>query len=124
MNIPDPAVYASIPVLGGAIVWVGRQFIREQNRRDGLDTETQRIQARRDDQPITNYLTLSVRDWASIMEQIEKRFNGRYWQATEARAAMKEIREHSEQQTQRLHDRISKLGDEIRQDLSEKVDKP
>jgi hypothetical protein len=27
MNIPDPMVYASIPLMGTALVWLGRQFV-------------------------------------------------------------------------------------------------
>ena len=114
MNIPDPAVYAAIPVVGASIVWVGRQFIREQNRRDALDNKTHDIQLIRDndDNPVEP-LRLSARDWLNIVAAIEKQFNGRYWLASEARAAMEALGHKLDSQSEKLHDRISKLRDEI-----------
>ena len=124
MNIPDPAVYSSLPIIGGAFVWSIRALIREQQQKsvqlgtDNQNAATVAATATKNAAAVAAVadggdVHLTARDWFNIMAAIEKQFNGRYWLASEARAAMAELRKHSEEQTDKLHERISKLREEL-----------
>jgi hypothetical protein len=78
MNIPDPAVYAALPVVGAFVVWSARSLILQ-------------VTGRNEPEPVL--INLSARDWLNIMGAIEKQFNGRYLMTEEARQQFGGIRD-------------------------------
>lgn len=77
------------------------------------------------------FLELSARDYLKLTSAIQGTLNGRYWLAGDARLAMKELHQSMETNTEKLHARISRLGDEFDSKLTrfddrlgDKVDKP
>ncbi len=76
MQIPDPAIYASLPVLGAACVWVGRQFVVTNARR--LREPAIRVAAPLD-------VPMSLREYKDVSDLLKQELNGRYMAASEAR---------------------------------------
>lgn len=65
---------------------------------------------------------LSARDWLNIIAAIEKTFNGRYFLAPEGRALIAELRVYFDQHQEKLHDRISKMREEIRGEILQRLE--
>ena len=77
MNVPDGAVYAALPTLGAAAVWIATSFIKQVAGPRGERGD--RGDAGRDAPELT------VRDYQLISETLVKELNGRYMIADEAR---------------------------------------
>lgn len=69
MNVPDPAVYAALPVIGGAFIWIARQFILDVLSRSRPRTAPQ----------------MSLGDFGQLADALKRELNGRYMFAEEAR---------------------------------------
>ena len=74
MNVPDGAVYAALPLMGAAAVWIATQFVRQ-------------VAGPRGEQgaPGHDAPEMTVRDFQLIADELVKRLNGRYMLADEAR---------------------------------------
>ena len=72
MNVPDAAVYAALPMIGGFAVWVAGRFVKQVAGPQGERGE-----------PGSHEVT--VRDYKLISEELVKQLNGRYMLADEAR---------------------------------------
>lgn len=117
---------------------VRKQFDEDEARILRLiDASLLKFEQRRKSEDLPAF-QLSARDWVNIMAAIEKQFNGRYWLAPEARAAIAvlqqalgdlrnhlqgqdadlqkaigEMTKHSQEQNEKLHERISNLRKEL-----------
>lgn len=96
MNIPDPAVYASIPVVGAAAVWIGRQFVQSvlRNSRPGGRT-----------------VEMNVGEYKQLSELLTQTLNGRYMAATEARDRFSRI----DRNIERMHTDHADLRETVAQ---------
>jgi hypothetical protein len=74
MMIPDQFVYASIPVVAGGALWIGRQFVRSVDS----DAHTE------EDQPVPT-TELSLRDYQQLSEVLKQELDTRYMLASEMR---------------------------------------
>ena len=92
MNVPDAAVYAALPMIGGFAVWVAGRFV---NQIAGPKGEP--------GMPGRDAPELTVRDYQLISETLVKELNGRYMIADEARGRFMS-----------LEAKIEKHGDEMR----------
>lgn len=83
MTVPDPLVYASIPLLGGAVVWIGQQFVQSVILRNRATADPERAIA----PPAPPLLApqLTVESYRQIAELMKQELNGRYMFAKEAR---------------------------------------
>ena len=76
VNVPDPAVYGSIPVVAGALLWIGRQFVVATVGQAG---------PKGDKGATGDPGSMSVRDYRQLSDYLIERLNGRYLLATDAR---------------------------------------
>lgn len=90
MTVPDPAFYASLPAIGGMIVWIARQFVIANAKSSSGEFES-----------IAPSLT--VRGYKEIAELLTKELNGRYMLAGEARDKFKELGSKIDILAERLH---------------------
>lgn len=122
MTLPESAYGALMGIGASLLVWGAQAFIKQQQpppqSPPAAAPAPRSLDARTD-----GYIELSARDWINIMAAIEKQFNGRYWLASEGRDEMQRLRDHADQQTQRLHERISKLGHDIDAKLQRQADR-
>jgi hypothetical protein len=77
MNVPDAAVYAALPMIGGFAVWVAGRFVKQVAGPQGERGE--RGEAGRVSPELT------VRDFQLIADELDKRLNVKYMLADEAR---------------------------------------
>lgn len=77
MNIPDPAVYATLPMFGGMVVWIGTQFVKSVTRGDTGAAGPQGIPGAT--------MAMTVRDYQQISDLMKQELNGRYMFADESR---------------------------------------
>ena len=117
MNVPDALVYASLPITAGAVVWIARQFVREQSRRDDLDKRQ-----REQDACANPFVNLSARDAQIIVRYIEQIMNGRYLQAKEARVRFRRLHRENKalcEKVQEITVMLARYAGECRQKESE-----
>jgi hypothetical protein len=103
MNIPDPMVYASLPILGGAAVWIGQQFVQSVIFRNRDDPKTSPERRER-------LSAMTVQDYRQISELLKQELNGRYMFAKEARERFGGI-----------ENKIEHLGEDMKAFISERV---
>src|SRR5580693_1733236 len=83
MNVPDPLFYASIPTLGGLLLWGGRQFVLSTIGMKGDKGE----KGDRGESSLGD----SVRDFVDLRKAITEELNGRYMFADEARQRFEKL---------------------------------
>ena len=100
MIVPDAAVYGSIPVVAGSLVWMGRQFVLDTLDRKGPKGD--KGDRGNDAGPIGDQMT--VRNYKSFSDFLIAQLNGRYLMATEARERFAQINVKLD----RLHDSMNR----------------
>lgn len=74
MNVPDPAVWASIPIVAGSLLWAAKQFV----------TSTVNEKGDKGEKGDTGE-GLTVKGYKELSELLISRLNGRYMMASESR---------------------------------------
>ena len=85
VNVPDPAVYASIPVVAGSLLWIGRQFVVATVEQVGPKGDVGAKGATGDPGEMT------VDNYRKFSDFLIERLNGRYLLATDARERFDKI---------------------------------
>ena len=96
MFIPDPAVYAALPILASGVTWAAKAFIDSRARR--------RIS------PGTNHVELTLGDFQQIADLLKRELNGRYMFANEARQKFDELANKMDEKVAELKDCIQSLS--------------
>lgn len=104
MNIPDPAVYALLPTLGGMAVWIGTAFIKSVTGTSAPVPAIPNI-------PVS----MTVRDYQQISELLKKELNGRYMFAEEARNRFDAIEHKLDGQSRLMADNTREFGEIAKQ---------
>jgi hypothetical protein len=95
MVVPDAAVYAALPLMGGALVWGGRQFV--------LSVMGKKI----DNEAPTD--EISIRTYRKLCDMFKLELNGRYMAADEARSRFEEIERKSRERFERIEERLADI---------------
>jgi hypothetical protein len=95
MVVPDAAVYAALPLLGGVAVWVGKQFVSSVKLGTGTPP---------DEMSVKVYRQLAH----MFRSELESHFDNRYMFADEARQRFTDLE-------QKLDNKFSEMKDLVRQ---------
>lgn len=106
MNIPDPAVYAALPLLGGAAVWIARQFVTQTAGPRG-DVGPRGLTGQ-DAPPMT------IRDYRQVAAVMKDELNGRYMLATEARERFAALEEKVDEAKREFIERLERFEERMR----------
>lgn len=106
MNIPDGLVYASLPVLLGAIYKAGRWFVQDVV---STNKKANRENARIDDRSPGPAPLITLHDFDDISSLMKKELNGRYMLAPEAREKFASLERLIEQLTRRIDALLSQV---------------
>ena len=78
MNVPDGAVWASIPTIGVCLAWMAKSYILEitgRNQRNGRKHNALSAEEGTDENPV---LSMTVRQYREFSDFLVQELNGRY----------------------------------------------
>jgi hypothetical protein len=78
MNIPDGMVWASVPTVGGCLLWMAKHYIQDVSKGEKGDKGNQGNQGEPG-------LDMSVRNFKELADFLVVQLNGRYLLASEFR---------------------------------------
>lgn len=100
MNIPDPAVYAAVPVAGAFVVWIGKQFVQWASGSPAASGAG-----------VIPKHSIELADYTQIADALTKSLNGRYMFAPECRGKFDEVNRKMDDMARSLTDIADQMED-------------